>query len=40
MVSVGTIAGRERQPSDLQAEEERKQTRAGCKSQYSTNPHT
>lgn len=30
MVSVGTIAGRERQPSDLQAEEEREQTRAGC----------
>ena len=40
MVSVGTIAGRERQLSDLQAEEEREQTRAGYKSQYSTNPHT
>lgn len=30
MVSVGTIAGRERQLSDLQAEEEREQSRAGC----------
>ena len=39
MVSVGTIAGRERQLSDLQAEE-REQTRARCKSQSSTNPRT